>query len=154
MAEKSKFKNEERLGYLLKAAQQALRNKMDGVLSASGLTTSQYSVLSALGRIRLPSNADLARECFVTAQTMIRIVRNLEDDGLIRKVGHPTHGKIIGIEMTIRGIKVLKTAHLKIADVEKILVREIPEADQMIMATNLKKMIATLGHSAANQSSE
>src|SRR5271154_552758 len=84
-----------RLGYELKRAQQALRNRMDAVLRPLGLTTAQYAVLCALEREDGASNANLAKAAFVTAQTMHGILTNMERGGLIKRIDDPTHGKIL-----------------------------------------------------------
>jgi DNA-binding MarR family transcriptional regulator len=140
----SKSEKDERLGRLLKGAQQALRNKMDAVLAVSGLTTPQYAALSALERTSQISNADLAKGCFVTAQTMIRIVKNLEDEGLIRKIDHPTHGKIITIELTAKGQKILRTAHQQVNEIERSLLKGFSRQELISMTTCLKRMIKNI----------
>ena len=140
----SASKKDERMGRLLKGAQQALRNKMDAVLAVSGLTTPQYAALSALERTSQISNADLAKECFVTAQTMIRIVKNLEDEGLIRKINHPTHGKIITIELTAKGQKILRTVHQQVNEIERSLLKGFSRQELISMTACLKRMIQNL----------
>ena len=137
-------KKDERMGRLLKGAQQALRNKMDAVLAVSGLTTPQYAALSALERTSQISNADLAKECFVTAQTMIRIVKNLEDEGLTRKINHPTHGKIITIELTAKGQKILRTVHQRVNEIERSLLKGFSRQELISMTEFLKRMIQNL----------
>jgi DNA-binding MarR family transcriptional regulator len=131
----SKSEKDERLGRLLKGAQQALRNKMDAVLAVSGLTTPQYAALSALERTSQISNADLAKGCFVT---------NLEDEGLIRKIDHPTHGKIITIELTAKGQKILRTAHQQVNEIERSLLKGFSRQELISMTTCLKRMIKNI----------
>jgi hypothetical protein len=62
------------VGYQLKRAQQALRTAMDEGLRAQGLTTPQYAALTHLEADEPLSGAELARRCFVTAQTMNAIL--------------------------------------------------------------------------------
>ncbi len=100
-----------RLGYMLKAAQHALRLMMDEQLEPLGLTTPQYNVLAAVESQPGISNATLARAAFVTAQSMLGIVANLERLGLIRREAHPTHGRIRVSELTSAGKDVLRSAH-------------------------------------------
>src|ERR1700722_9693573 len=90
---KSRGLEDDRIGYLLKRVQHSLRSRMDKVLESKGLTTPQYAVLSFLENEPGASSAELARRSFVTPQTMIRIVENLETLGLIRREPHPTHGR-------------------------------------------------------------
>jgi DNA-binding MarR family transcriptional regulator len=106
------------LGYKLKKTQHALRLHMDEALRALDLTTPQYAVLSQLELKPGASNATLARSAFITAQTMHGIVTNLEKRGLIQRKSDVCHGRILCIEITNQGHKVVTKAHDMIRDVE------------------------------------
>src|ERR1700691_5495685 len=108
----------DRLGYVLKRAQHALRTSMDGRLSHLGMTTAQFNVLSAVELQPGISNASLARGAFVTAQSMLGIVANLEKMGLLRRTPHQIHGRIMQSELTKKGSAVLASACQAIHDVE------------------------------------
>lgn len=120
-----KSDQDRRVGYLLKRLQAGLRNAMDGVLMERGLTTPQYAALSALEREPGISNAELARRSFVTPQTMIRIVDNLESMGLIRRASHPTHGKVLMTTLTKSGAKLVASCHQEVAKVEARLLSDL-----------------------------
>jgi DNA-binding MarR family transcriptional regulator len=109
----------ERLGYVLKRAQYALRASMDDQLNHLGLTTAQYNLLSAVAGEPGISNAALARMAFVTAQSMQGIVANMEKQGLLRRVPHPTHGRIQQSELTRKGAEVLARAHKALIGIEE-----------------------------------
>lgn len=99
------------LGYALKRAQQALRGHLDTQLRNIGLTTPQYSVLAGLEFSAGLSSAELARRAFVTPQTMQSIIATLERDGLIRRMAHPVHGRVLTTELTPDGRSALRAAH-------------------------------------------
>jgi DNA-binding MarR family transcriptional regulator len=109
----------ERLGYVLKRAQHALRTSIDHQLNHLGLTTAQYNLLSAVAGEPGISNAALARMAFVTAQSMQGIVANTEKQGLLRRVPHPTHGRIRQSELTRKGTDVLARAHKVLIGIEE-----------------------------------
>ncbi|WP_419805969.1 MarR family winged helix-turn-helix transcriptional regulator [Terriglobus sp.] len=109
----------ERLGYLLKRAQHALRTSIDDQLSPLGLTTAQYNLLSAVAFEPGISNAALARMAFVTAQSMQGVIANMEKQGLLRRVPHPTHGRIRRNELTRRGAEILAKAHKVLIGIEE-----------------------------------
>jgi DNA-binding MarR family transcriptional regulator len=111
----------DRLGYMLKRAQHALRMSMDELLEPIGLTVPQYNVLSAVQLQPGISNAALARGAFVTAQSMQGIVANLERLGLLRRKPHPTHGRIRQSELTEKGDVVLAKAHKVLIGVEEAM---------------------------------
>ena len=108
-----------RLGYVLKRAQHALRTTMDDRLSHLELTTAQFNVLSAVQQQPGISNASLARGAFVTAQSMLGIVANLEKTELLRRTPHAIHGRIMQSELTQKGTEVLASAREAIHEVEK-----------------------------------
>ena len=91
---------------------------MDDLLSHIGLTTAQFNVLSAVQQQPGISNASLARGAFVTAQSMLGIVANLERTGLLHRTPHQIHGRIMQSELTQKGTEVLASAREAIHEVE------------------------------------
>jgi DNA-binding MarR family transcriptional regulator len=94
---------------------------MDELLEPTGLTVSQYNVLSAVRLQPGISSAALARGAFVTAQSMQGIVANLERSGLLRRRPHPIHGRIRQSELTEKGDVVLTRAHKLLSGVEEAM---------------------------------
>jgi DNA-binding MarR family transcriptional regulator len=90
-------------GYLLKQAWQSFHNAMDSALRTHGLNASQYAVLSVLVRDAGASGADLARACNTTPQAMNGVLATLEREALIERHPHPTHGRILQVELTDEG---------------------------------------------------
>jgi DNA-binding MarR family transcriptional regulator len=105
-------------GYLLKRAQQALRNAMDNELRVLNLTSSQYATLAALELEAGLSNADLARRCFVAPQTMHQILIGLEKAKLLERTPHPEHGRIQTTLLTSKARTLLAQAHKKVLTIE------------------------------------
>ena len=136
-----------RPGYLLKRVQHALRNRMDSALRPIGLTTPQYAVLTAVRADPGISNATLAREAFVTAQTMQAIVTNLERDGFILRHADPSHGRILRTGLTDHGHKALIQADQVVFDVESAMIRSLSDGE---VAT----LINLLGRCGENLSSD
>ena len=118
-----------RLGYALKRAQHALRTRMDDALRPLGLTSPQYSVLSAVELEEGISNARLARAVFVTPQTMQGILANLERDGLLVRQADPEHGRILRSGLTSRGQTVLARAHRLVEEVEHVMISSVGKAE-------------------------
>ena len=92
-----------RSGYLLKQAWQTFNNAMDDALRPHGINGPQYAVLSVLARDPGASGADLARACNTTPQAMNGVLATLEREGLIERHPHPTHGRILQVELTDTG---------------------------------------------------
>ena len=121
---------EHSLGYLVKKTQQALRHAMDRALAAVGLTTPQYAALSALSSETALSNAELARRCFVTPQTMHQMIGGLEARGLTQRSRHPEHGRIVEVGITETGTELLEEAHRRVSAVEAKMAQDITAAEK------------------------
>ena len=63
--------------YLLKQVELAVRSHLDDLLRPAGLTALQYTALTVLERRPDLTSAQLARNSFVTAQTMADMVTTL-----------------------------------------------------------------------------
>ena len=97
-------------GYLLRQAWQSFHNAIDNTLRPHGINGSQYAVLSVLARDPGLSGADLARACNTTAQAMNGVLATLEREALIERHAHPTHGRILQVQLTEEGRRRLEAA--------------------------------------------
>ncbi len=120
MAETSAFNPQDTLGYALKRAQLAMRQHMDHQLKDIGLTAPQYAVLASLEHDPGASNAELARQAFVTPQTMQAILVKLEAANLISRRPDDDHGRIQRTELTEKGRVTLAKAHAVASHSERI----------------------------------
>ncbi|AQT75387.1 MULTISPECIES: MarR family winged helix-turn-helix transcriptional regulator [unclassified Streptomyces] len=77
--------------YLIKRTELAVRARLDELLKPAGITALQYTALTVLERHDGISAAQLARDSFVTAQSMADMVRALESRGLIRREPNPAN---------------------------------------------------------------
>lgn len=93
----------DRPGYLIKQAQAALHAEMARVLRGQDVTMAQFAVITALAEEPGLSNAELARRAFITPQSMNENLRELERRGFITRHPHPSHGRILRIELTDLG---------------------------------------------------
>lgn len=128
------------LGYALKRAQQALRGRLDAELREIGLTTPQYSVLAGLEFNAGLSSADLARRAFVTPQTMQSIIATLERDGLVKRMAHPVHGRVLTTELTPDGHSALRAAHKIAADAESLARTAVAPDDPEVIYSALLRI--------------
>jgi DNA-binding MarR family transcriptional regulator len=97
-------------GYLLRQAWHVFRAAMDDALRPNGLNGVQYGVLSVLARDPGSSGADLARACNTSAQAMNGVLSTLGRAGLVERHPHPTHGRIVQVELTPEGRQRLEAA--------------------------------------------
>jgi DNA-binding MarR family transcriptional regulator len=129
---------EDRVGYLLKQAQHALRTAMDRALRERGLTTPQYAVLSALDEQPGLSNAELARRAFVTPQTMNSILVLLERAGLVERRPHAEHGRVLTTVLTPAGAELVRACHEAVERIEQRMLAPLSNAERAQLATLLR----------------
>ncbi|SER08945.1 DNA-binding transcriptional regulator, MarR family [Faunimonas pinastri] len=121
------------LGYLLRQAAAAYRNRAERALSDLGLTQPQFSVLTMVTAYPGLSNADVARLSLLTPQTANVIVVNLEKSGAIRRTPHAVHGRIQQIEVTEHGAALLAVARERIQALEGELTDDMPPDEERIV---------------------
>jgi DNA-binding MarR family transcriptional regulator len=132
------------VGYHLKRAQQALRTAMDEGLRAQGLTTPQYAALTHLEADQPLSGAELARRCFVTAQTMNAILIGLERARLVERTAHAKHGRVIEARLTKRGRAKVEDAHRTVFGIEERMLFKITPAQRRRLNETLRRLAENL----------
>lgn len=120
----------DRVGYVVRRFQQALRAELGHALRRAGLTVSQYACLLALQRLPGMSNADLARLLSVTPQTMLKIVKGLDEAGLITRTPSRTHGRLLHTTLTPAGVDIVERAHPLVRDAEDRLLAPLSSEDR------------------------
>ncbi|MFE2431118.1 MarR family winged helix-turn-helix transcriptional regulator [Streptomyces sp. NPDC059373] len=93
--------------YAVKQVELAARAHMDELLKPVGITALQYTALTVLRRRDGLSSAQLARNSFVTAQSMADMVTGLERRGLISRRRDPDNRRVLLISLTDAGHELL-----------------------------------------------
>jgi len=135
------------VGYHLKRAQQALRTAMDEGLRAQALTTPQYAALTHLEADEPLSGAELARRCFVTAQTMNALLVGLERARLVERTAHAKHGRVIEARLTKRGRAKVEDAHRTVFWIEERMLFKITLAQRRRLNETLRRLVENLSAS-------
>jgi DNA-binding MarR family transcriptional regulator len=76
------------------------------------------------------SNADLARVAVLTPQTMSLIVANLQRRGPVVRQPHADHGRILKLELSKNGRRLLADCRARAIDVEHDLTADISAAEE------------------------
>ncbi|KOV56222.1 MarR family winged helix-turn-helix transcriptional regulator [Streptomyces sp. MMG1121] len=93
--------------YLLKRTELVVRARLEELVRPAGITALQYTALTVLERHDGISAAQLARDSFVTAQSMADMVRALEARDLIRREANPANRREKVILLTDTGRRLL-----------------------------------------------
>jgi len=110
---------QERLGMLVKRAEQAMVRAKSAALKSIGLTPSQYVALFELDQQSGITAATLARACLVTPQAMMILLKTMEQQGLITRSSHPRHPNVLELHMTEVGREALHTARERVDPIER-----------------------------------
>ncbi|CAN5903025.1 MarR family transcriptional regulator [soil metagenome] len=135
---------DQQIGYLLKRAQNELRNALERGMAGTDLTMSRYAALASLDEAESLSNAELARRCFVSPQTMIRVLRDLERDGYVTRDANPDSGREVLTALTDRGRTLLQDGHAISTDVHLRLLDGIDVDQDATLRTLLRRLADNL----------
>ena len=134
-----------RLGHVIKRAEQALIARKTAALREFDLTVPQYAALLLLASAEGMSAAQLARDSMVTPQTMSTVLANLEAKGHIERQPSPMHHKLVVNRVTPAGRALLERADAAAVRVEGRLSAAFTDAERAALNDLLERAVAVLG---------
>ncbi|MET7689343.1 MarR family transcriptional regulator [Streptomyces sp. NPDC005483] len=111
--------------YMVKQVELVVRSHLDELVRPSGITALQYTALTVLERHDGLSAAQLARDSFVTAQSIADLVRSLETRGLVRRERNPKNRRELLILLTEEGRALLARHEKPVRELEERMVRDL-----------------------------
>lgn len=111
--------------YMVKQVELVVRSRLDELLKPTGVTALQYTSLTVLERHDGLSAAQLARDSFVTAQSVADVIRALETRGLVRRERNPRNRRELLILLTESGRDVLARHAEPVRELEERMVRDL-----------------------------
>ncbi|MCX5052288.1 MULTISPECIES: MarR family winged helix-turn-helix transcriptional regulator [unclassified Streptomyces] len=111
--------------YMVKQVELVVRSHLDELVKPSGITALQYTALTVLERHDGLSAAQLARDSFVTAQSIADLVRSLENRGLVRRERNPRNRRELLILLTDAGRELLAQQAAPVRELEERMVRDL-----------------------------
>jgi len=137
---------EPRISYAIARLHQLVFSSVSEIAASHGLTALQFTTLSVLNRHGAPlSNSQLARRCFMTAQSMHEVIHRLESDGLIERNPHPDHGRKLPASLTAKGRRVLTACEAAVADFETTMLKGFTKSDRTTFLKVVKSAVHNLG---------
>ena len=126
--------------YAVKQVELAVRGHLDDLLKPAGVTALQFTALTVLERRDDLTAAALARNSFVTTQSMADLVAALQRRGLVDRFRDPDDGRRILIHLTDAGRALIAEQRPAVAALEKRMLAGI-DADQVdVVRTALDRM--------------
>jgi DNA-binding MarR family transcriptional regulator len=132
---------DQRIGMVLKRAEQALLRAKNAALKPVGLTLAQYVALGELERRPAVAAAALARACLVSPQAMMVVLKSLDDQGLISRLPHPRHPNVLELRITDAGREALDAGRRAVAPLERRVLGAFSRRELDTLAELLHRMI-------------
>ena len=120
------------------------RGQMDELLRPEGVTTAQLVMLKAILNEPEASGANLARACYVTAQSAQALLKSLEVGGWIVRSKDRVNDRILIAKLTPSGEELLETAEKLVRVIEKKLWQGVPEGDVSALNKTLERCLGNL----------
>jgi len=118
-SQQQRTKADPTLLYVIKQVELAARARLDDIFRPIGMTALQYTALTVLERHPDLSSAQLARNSFVTAQTMADMVRSLEERGLVERHRDAADRRRLVLALTGEGRALLGRYRGRVAALEE-----------------------------------
>jgi DNA-binding MarR family transcriptional regulator len=115
--------------YLLKQVELAARARLDDIVRPLGLTALQYTALSVLERQDGMTSAQLARNSFVTAQSMADMIGILEDRGLIERRRDQADRRRLVVSLTADGRALLDRCRPQVTALEAAMLAGLTQGE-------------------------
>lgn len=135
--------------YAIKQVELAVRSRMDEVLRPTSITVLQYTALTVLRRRDGLSSAEMARNSFVTAQTMGEMVTALEARGLITRQADPANRRRMVTSLTDAGRALLASLDTAMDDLESTMLDGLSPQQRADFGAYLGHCRISLGSVAA-----
>jgi DNA-binding MarR family transcriptional regulator len=122
--------------YMVKQVELVVRSRLDELVKPAGITALQYTSLTVLQRHDGLSAAQLARDSFVTAQSVADLVRSLENRGLVRRERNPHNRRELLILLTDEGRELLARFAGPVRELEERMISNLTpnQAEQLRQA--------------------
>ncbi|MFL6111950.1 MAG: MarR family winged helix-turn-helix transcriptional regulator [Catenulispora sp.] len=123
--------------YVIKQLELAIRAHLDDILRPEGMTALQYTALTVLERHPDLTSAQLARNSFVTNQSMADMVTVLEARGLIERHRDPADRRRLVIALTAAGRRLLRKYRDKVAAIETLMLSGLDDRQARELRDNI-----------------
>ncbi len=145
------FKQELQPVYLIIALQHQLRRTLDATFAEMGLSITQYAALSMVHEGCSPSATEIAQRLSVRRQAVSKTIVDLEVRGLVHRVPHPTHGRVLALSLTQKGRALVQACDQRARQIaQQMLDGVIPEQQGMLVQI-LQQCLANLDDEEAKR---
>lgn len=125
--------------YLIKQLQYKTYVRLEDALRPLGITSAQFRIMTTLRDHARTSSADLSRMFGVKPQTIIKQIAILEGRGLVARSVAANNKRVLEVELSQEGERVLTSATAKAVELDKTVLAILePEEREQYRAITLK----------------
>jgi len=135
--------------YAVKQVELAVRAHLDELLRPSGTTVLQYTALTVLARRDGLTSAELARNAFVTPQSMNDLVAALERRDLVTRHRDPRHARRLLISLTPAGQDLLERMETQVRALEERMLGDLTVGERAELRDYLNRCRSALADGPA-----
>jgi DNA-binding MarR family transcriptional regulator len=129
---------------VVKQVELAVKARLDELVKPVGITTMQYAALTVLRRRDGLSSAQLARNSFVTPQSMADTVTALERHGLIVRRRDPDNRRVLLLSLTDAGRSLLAGLDAEVEALEDRMADRLTQRQRRDLEDYLERCHAAL----------
>jgi DNA-binding MarR family transcriptional regulator len=145
---------DESVGYLIKMAYHSLQRHIDGRMQAHDLTAMQWGPLMLLAHRKGDTAAELAREANTDTGAMTRMLDRLEAKGLIRRARSEHDRRVVHLELTAEGQRLVKLVPYALSEVLNQHLAGFTQNELDLLKRMLRRMIDNGRRAASQESSQ
>jgi hypothetical protein len=138
----------QRPGFLLRRAHQISAAVFENVCADVGLTQAQYGALMVLNSEPGIDQSRLARALAFDKVTVLRVLRGLEERGLVAREVSASSRRHMAVKLTPAGRRLLKTAQVPVQVAYEQLMGPLDEAQRQQLIALLQTLTDSLGDQA------
>ncbi len=138
-----------RVTYLVGRLNRVLRRRLGDALAAFRVSVPQYTTLSVLHARGNLSNAELAKRAFISPQAMNEVIQGLEARKLVTRQPSSSHGRIVQLLLTQRGLDVMHDCDAAVHRLEQSMLGGLSGLERKMLPGVLAACAHALEHPAA-----
>ena len=131
--------------YTIGRLDRVVRSAIDRIVGEYGVSVTQYTVLSVVSHRTALSNAQLARRSYVAPQSMMEVLKALEENGFVTRRDDPNHGRIRQTRLTAKGKRLLRRCDARVTEVASAMTKGFTKRETESFAHLLVRAVQNLG---------
>lgn len=132
--------------YLIGRADRIVRAELEVALADCGLSITEFTALSVLLARPGLSNAGLARRSLVTPQAMHKVIRSLEDAGLVTRMSTEGGGRAMATTITEAGVELVADLRAPVRAAEQRALSGLTSPERQELVRLLKRATDMSNH--------